>query len=195
MNTHIARMLATLVVVATLAACSDRNAAQRQGLLSDIQQTTAAYVAQNQLVIERRATLAELERSVALHQGELADLQRGMNAYVGDHKLAVAAIVAGVAGSAVAVDPNNEFTSDQKTSAGVVALIAAAYALSNADEVTAVADRLLQADHAIKALRRQIDESATSREACARQLASDEGDLQTIESKRQQYRVALGALG
>jgi len=172
----------------------DPNAARKQGLVSDIQQSITSYESQSQVVNERRAAVSDLDRVITARRNAYDELKQATVAYIAEHKMAVAAIAAGVAGTEIVSDPNNEFTSDQRLGAGIVAIIAAAYALDNAEEIVQVADRLSQANQASKSLRGQLDAAVMSRGALVDQLAAAEGELQAIATKRQQLRASLDAL-
>ncbi len=89
--------------------------------------------------------------------------------------MAVAALAVGIGGTAV--DSANEFSSDARAIGAVTALLAAAFAYENADDVAEVADRLFQADRYVKELKGRIAETRSARDAEARGLLANQNAL------------------
>ena len=101
--------------------------------------------------------LVDFSRRKFQLESELTDYERKVEAYLMNHKMAVASIVAGFGGSAVAMDTSNEFTTEMKEVAAIVGVIGAVYALFNMDEIIEVGDVLMQADTNVKNIERAID--------------------------------------
>lgn len=115
--------------------------------LGDTKQRTAEVERQAQLAridgIERQISI--LRQSITATQAEKAAFSSRMKDYAMDHKLAIAAMGVTVAGAGVALSDGDQFNDDQKTVAGISALVAGLYAISNHEECLEVADRMAKA--------------------------------------------------
>jgi hypothetical protein len=107
--------------------------------------------------------LAVLRQSLATTVAEKDDYTTKVKDYAMDHKAAIAALGITVGGAAVAADQSDRFTDDQKKVAGVGAVVAGLYALSNHEECAEVANQMAKAvtiqsdyDQRINTARQQI---------------------------------------
>jgi chromosome segregation ATPase len=167
-----------LTIVSTTTSCAgnkrDTEPTDPETIVDQPTPTPSSTAAEDELAAQRRALQAELEgyqlqrNSVvseinALKQhfagyytekqhleSELEDYRRKVKAYLMDHKMAVAAIVLGVAGTDVAIDKDNEFSEEAEEYAAIGATIAVIYALANMEEVSKVFDVINQADSYVK---------------------------------------------
>ena len=104
-------------------------------------------------------------------------------------------IVVGGTGLGVALNEGNTFTPDEEFLGGVVAFIAAAYALANAEEVAQVADQLIQADAHFKRLDSQLAGMHEQLQNERIQLQQEEQQLAALNQRSDQIRLQLAALG
>ena len=113
-----------------------------------------------------RQTLAQVEAEKASYQTKVKD-------YAMDHKMAILAIGGTVAGTAIALDTENNFTEDQKTLAGWTAAVLAAYALFNHEEIIEVTDRMTKAAAMIADYDNRIAETRKQLSSLESQLARE----------------------
>ena len=183
-----------LLCLLTMTACIDPNVERKQLLRSDLQQVDNDSTRLSQTVSNRKNTVGYLEQQVLSHRSDLSDYKGRVEAYMMNHKMALTAIAMGIGGGIVAIDPNNEFSSDVKTVAGFTTLLAAGWALNNSDEIAEVADTLNQADSHVKSLERQILELSSQLASESQQLSREEQTLHILQVKREQIREELEAL-
>ena len=156
-----------------MGACED---SQKQILRSQMNDLDIQRKPLSEEIAGRKSKIASLEQRLYEQQANLKGYEGKVEAYMMNHKMAVAAILAGVGGTSVALDENNEFSDDAKKLGTVVAAIAAVYAIANAEEVLEVGDYLVQADEYVKNLKSQIKTTQTN-------LGSEKGQLQQEEQK------------
>jgi hypothetical protein len=133
--------------------------------VKDAKLRTAEFAKQRQIakIAGLEGQLSTLRRSLAAAEAEKAAHATRVKAYAMDHKMAIAALGITVAGAGVALEDNGNFTEDQKTVAGVSAVVAGLYVLANGEECAEVTDRMakaatMQSDYEtrIKALRGKV---------------------------------------
>jgi hypothetical protein len=107
--------------------------------------------------LERQA--ATVRQTLAVVEAEKASYQTKVKDYAMDHKMAILAIGGTVAGTAIALDKENNFTEDQKTVAGWTAAVLATYALFNHEEIIEVTDRMTKAAAMISDYDKRIAEA------------------------------------
>lgn len=142
---------------------------------------------QRTVEIEKQTTLARIQglerqlsisrQSLAVIEAEKAAYQAKVKDYAMDHKLAILAIGGTVAGTAIALDKGDTFTSDQKTIAGWTAAAAATYALFNHEEILEVTDRMTKAATMITDFDGRINQTRQQ--------------ISTLESQLEQARKGL----
>lgn len=136
---------------------------------------------QRTVEIERQTTLSRIEglerqlstlrQSLGVVEAEKAAYQAKVKDYAMDHKLAILAIGGTVAGTAIALDKGDTFTSDQKTLAGWTAAAAATYALFNHEEIIEVTDRMTKAATMIADFDSRIEQTRQQLSTLESQLA------------------------
>jgi hypothetical protein len=164
-----------------------RKEAERQALLSQISDVEIERRLLSENVAGRKSKILSAEQRLESLRSELTSYEGKVEAYMMDHKLAVAAIAAGLGGAAVALDPNNEFCKEAKELGALFAVLAAAYAIANHEEIIQVADQLMQADARVKNFKRQIQETQMS-------LDSERGPLQQEEKKLQSLTMRVAEM-
>jgi peptidoglycan hydrolase CwlO-like protein len=177
-----------------LASACDPNSARRHALEANIQSLTAEFVSTTQSVVNDRAAAGATQLRVSQLEAELDDFQRRVRSYMMNHKMAVAAIAAGLVGGGVALESGNAFSQDIKNAGGVIAAIAALYALNNAGEVTEVLDQIMQANAHVNDLKAQIDESSAARDEATTTLVHSEQRLQEVTKRLEAARAELAEL-
>jgi septal ring factor EnvC (AmiA/AmiB activator) len=194
MNTIVRVVSGIGVTLLFLAACGDGNAAKRQILMSQLQQSDGTLSMLTQTIAGRRSNVAQLEQRLSGQRSELAQFRGRVKAFMLNHKMAIAAITAGVGGAGVALNPRNEFSKDAEAIGGMVAVVAAIYALANAEEIAQVADALFQADAHFKTLQGHID--STNLQLREELFALQEEEKQHTELNQQSadLRLQLAAL-
>jgi hypothetical protein len=188
-NTSIALLIA--LSICALSACDNseqraRERAQEMALLVkqqklleikglDLERSQAAAQ-----VSARMEQVNVLNRRLDEQVAERQRFRDAVQAFIMDHKMATTALALGVGGAGVALDPSNTFTQDAKNMAGITALIAAAYALANYDEVKHVGDQLLQAGVRDNTMQSAIDATSNELNAARMALVSEDARLQEL---------------
>ena len=134
----------------------DPFAAERQALTSELDLASSRLTLATQDVESARSDVTFLSNRIRNKEAALTDYQTDVERYLMNHKMAVAAIIAGAGGSAVAIDRNNEFSDEARTMGGVAAAIALFWAMDNMGEVIEVADTLAQADRNFKEMENEL---------------------------------------
>lgn len=183
-----------LSVMFLLASCADPNAAKKQMLLSEIQQIQSNYSLLSQNVLARQQKIAFLSQKLTEQRTELAEYESRVKAYLLNHKMAVAALALGLGGTAVAYDPNNEFSDDAQQIAGIGAILAGLYAINNFSEVAEVADQIAQADSHVKSLTSQIAASEKQISIESEPLAQQQQSLALFQQQYDQRNSELARL-
>ena len=178
------RLLPLLVLGALVTGCVGPRASQLNDLESERSVATARVAALETTVAAWEARLEDYRDRIRRHESATM-------AYMLNHKLAVAAIVAGVGGAEVALDPDNAFTNDAKIVGGVVALLAAAWAGANMPEVLEVSDALVQADSQYKQLQAAASDVERRWQAQNADLLSARGKLEGVNARIAQLRAAI----
>jgi peptidoglycan hydrolase CwlO-like protein len=181
-NAH--RLLPLLVLGALITGCVSPRASELNTLESERSVATARVAALEATVAASTARLEDYRDRIRRHESATM-------AYMLNHKLAVAAVVAGVGGAEVALDPDNAFTSDAQVVGGVVALLAAAWAVGNMPEVLEVADALAQADSHYKQLQAAASDVERRWQAQNADLLSARGQLEGVNARIAQLRAAV----
>jgi septal ring factor EnvC (AmiA/AmiB activator) len=186
------------VAMVIVGACSDgrtdAQATQRQVLASRLQENDGSRNLLVRTIEGRRSQVAYLEGQVARQRNEMTHYRGQVEAYMMDHKMAIAALVVGGAGIGVALNDGNTFTPDEEFVGGVVAFIAAAYALANAQEVMQVADVLVQADTHFRRLESQLGDLQHQLQNERTQLQLEEQQLAALNQQSDHLRTQLAAL-
>jgi septal ring factor EnvC (AmiA/AmiB activator) len=177
-----------------IASCSDPNEARRQFLLTELQQLEHNYSLIAQEMASKQQQVSFLQQKLQQQRSELADYNRQVEAYISNHKMAVAALAAGVGGAAVAYDPNNEFSDDVQAVAGLVGLVAGIWALNNMEEVSQVADQLMQADRYVKSLEAQIESTQSELNSTSEPIAQLQNSLNSMQTTYNARKTELESL-
>jgi hypothetical protein len=125
--------------------------------------------------LERQA--ATVRQTLAVVQAEKASYETKVKDYAMDHKMAILAIGGTVAGTAIALDKEHNFTEDQKTVAGWTAAVLATYALFNHEEIIEVTDRMTKAAAMISGYDKRIAEARQELSSLESQLAEEKKAL------------------
>jgi len=188
------RIALFFLVVAAIAACSDPNAEKRQYLLTEMQQLENRYSLVSQELTNKQQRINFLQQKLQEQRAELADYNRRVEAYIMDHKMAVAALAVGIGGAAVAYDPNNEFSDDVQGVAGLVGVVAGLWALGNMEEISQVADQLMQASHYVESLEAQIKSNQTELNNASEPIATLQSSLNSIQATYESHKAELESL-
>ena len=183
-----------LITFFAAVSCSDPNEAKRQYLSAEIERIGKNYQLAAQELPSKQQRVNFLQEKLQEQNAELADYNRKFNAYIMDHKMAVAAIAAGVGGTAIAYDPNNEFSDEVQVVSGIVGLFAVAWALGNMEEVAQVADQLAQADQYVKSLKAQIESNQIELTNLSDGINKIKVNLESIQAEYDLRNAELAAL-
>ncbi|MBL8331041.1 MAG: hypothetical protein JNJ71_19545 [Rubrivivax sp.] len=192
----------TLTVLAaaslTIIGCTDPRVAEREAqraqLSSQLVEADAGYLLAVQAVAGHQQRLEGLQQSAADIDGRRRELDRNVEAFMLNHKMAVAALVAGVAGGQVAFDSNGSYSAEARDVAAVVGLLAVGWALFNMDEVMHVASELAKADSFSTQLRREQESLAQALAAERQLLAQAQAQLAQSGQRVQGIRTSLASL-
>jgi len=146
-----------------------------------------------QTVVQQQAGVEALNQRLNVQAAELSEYKSKIQGYMMDHKMVVVALAAGVAGAGVALDSNNSFSEDAKNVGGVIAAVAAIYALANLDEVSDVVNNLNQADAHVRTLdagmaqtRSQIQQQQLSLQSSNNRLAEIIQQVENLQARLNQ---------
>ena len=184
-------LVGTLLVISS---CSDPNEARRQFLLTEMQQLEHNYSLLAQDMASKQQQVSFLQQKLQQQRFELSDYNRQVEAYILNHKMAVAALAAGAGGAAVAYDPNNEFSDDVQGVAGIVGIVAGFYALANLEEVSQVADQLMQASRYVKQLEAQIESTQNELNMASEPISRLQSSLNSIQTAYNVHKEELESL-
>ena len=186
-------LFGVLMVVAAIS-CSDPNAARKQFLITEMQQLENNRSLVSQELSAKQQRVNYLQQKLQEQRSELADYNRRVEAYILNHKMAVAALAVGLGGAAVAYDPNNEFSDDVQGVAALVGIIAGVYALNNMQEISEVADQLMQADRYVKSLEAQIELTQADLNSASEPIATLQSSLNSMQATYESRKAELASL-
>lgn len=136
----------------------------------------------------------QLTGDIAQTKEALADYENEVRAYLKEHPEAVACILAGVGGVAVATDEDSEVTDEARSVATGVAVVAAIYALAHAEEVSEVGQVMVEADTKIKRLKGEIQSQQNTLSALNDELGEIKDQLRQTESAIRQRKAGTSNL-
>lgn len=160
-----------------------------QAAFSRLQQLDDSRRQLSESVAGRRKNIALLQQQAYNHESTLRKYKADVQRYMMRHKMAVASIASAAGGGAIALDSDNEFSDDAQKVAGIVGAFGALYAIANFDEVSEVADQMVQADSHVKSLEQQIKATMQKIVAEKRSLDSSNAHLQKVEQQLEQVRT------
>ena len=163
-------------------------------LTADLNDHSARLAQYETVLAQQKAKLNAAEQRKYQLESELGDYQRQIEAYLMNHKMAVASIVAGFGGSAVAMDTSNRFSGEMKDVAAVVGVIGALYALVNMEEIIEVGDVLMQADHNVTNLETAIERTENELRHATKAVRLSEVQLRTQRLKMSALRSEMATL-
>ena len=148
-------IIAFLLVLA-LSGCFDANKAEREALRLEMKQVEISIGLANGQISNVRSEIAQIEKDFSIKSEELSHHEQKVRQYMNKHKMAVGAIMAGVGGTAVAIDPDSEYSEDFENIGATVAAAAAMWALFNLDEVFQVADVINTAENKTNSMQSEL---------------------------------------
>ncbi len=172
----------------------DPNEIRKRIVLSQMQDLEIERNTLSETVNGRRSKVATLEEKLYKLRASLEEYKGEIKAYMMNHMLAIASIAAGLGGGAVALDPDNEFTTEARQIGGVVSGLGALYAAVNYEETIEVADKLIQADVRVKDFKKQILEIQEKLDFESKQLISDEENIKTLTDQIAEFRSEISSL-
>jgi len=188
------RLLPIFLFAIVLAGCQDPNAVERQLLISELQEVERRHALASQQISERRSATHRSETRLKALRSELADYEGRVQAFMMNHKMAIAALTAGTGGTAVALDPTNEFSDEARQVGGIVGAIGAFYCLSNFEECSHVGDQLTQASAQVDQYNSLISSAETDFNRDRQLLATVEEELQALTEEGRSLRMQLRAM-
>jgi peptidoglycan hydrolase CwlO-like protein len=181
---HIVRSLVSVSsILLLLLSTTGCNLSQKFQLQSQIDDLNGEKQKLLTTAAEQQAQVAALSQQLDVQSAEMDEYKAQVHSYMLGHVMAVAAIVAGVAGTGVALDSNNEFSDDAKGVGAVIAIAAGLWALGNMAEVNEVLQTLNNADAHMRTLQTKF---AQTQSAIAQQRDLVQNTRQRISDLSQQ---------
>jgi peptidoglycan hydrolase CwlO-like protein len=168
------RALGACAVLLLLAGCESAEKTQARSQLSDLNGQRQSL---QQTIVSEQSEVRDLQQQLKDQDAQLAEYQTQVEGYMLDHKMALTAIVAGVAGAGVALDSSNAFSEDAKNMGGVVTFVAALWALGNLDEISDVVKTLNEADAHVRTLRAGMERTRSAIEGRHADLVAKQSQL------------------
>ncbi len=178
-NTRIAKALAALLLACVLTGLTGCRAAEdpRKAQLQTHLNALRAETAEAQEAVNRQGDLLQsLEQRLRAGQQELAEYNSSVDAYMLQHKMAVAALVAGVAGAVPWLEEDGKFSQDAKELGAALTMLAALWAVTHMDEVSEVLGTLNEADVHARNLQAAIDQTAEA-------VSQQQGNLRQAQAR------------
>lgn len=185
--------LSSLLLAAfALAGCGEPpESPQHRALVSELRNADATVERLGAAVAVRAIRLASLQQQLDGERNRRAHFEQALRAYMLDNKLAVAAIALGLGGAGVALSDDSRISDEARAVGGVAGVLAAAYAIANADEVLAVFNELTKADSMLRAMQQREQELLASLSAEDGARVDDENRLTQANGRAAQLRTAL----
>jgi predicted nucleic acid-binding Zn-ribbon protein len=168
--------------------CKDPHRVDLQSRLDSLNNQSSST---SQQISDQQSSLVALQQRLSSERTALNDYNAGVQNYMLQHKLAVAAIVAGVAGTVPWIDDNNKYSQDAKEIGIAMTAIALIWASQNMDEVSEVLGNLTEADAHRKSAQTEIDQTSA---AIQQQQASLQGLQNQMSHLSQEINSVKGEL-
>jgi peptidoglycan hydrolase CwlO-like protein len=152
-------VLGTCAVLLLLAGCES---AEKKQARSQLDEWNGQRQSLRQTIASEQGEVRDLRQQWNVQDAQLKEYQARVEGYMLDHKMAVTAIVAGVAGAGVALDSSNAFSEDAKNIGGLVTFVAAVWALGNMDEISDVVKTLNEADAHVRTLKAAMERTRSA---------------------------------
>lgn len=136
-------------------------------------------------------TVSGLKAQEQKYLQAIEEEQIAAKAYMMNHKLAVAALVAGVGGVAMAVDNGSTLDQQSREIAGLVGAFAVIWAIANHEEVLAVADKVTQSASHLKDLEAAAARAQQERQAAQNAWQSAREAVDAAEAKLRSLQTSL----
>ena len=150
---------ACCMVIASTGCTPDTRRTQLQSQLDNL---TGECNRARQAVTDQQSMLVSLNQRLTQERSQLQEYNAGVQGYMMQHKMAVAALVAGVAGTVPWINDNGTYSEDAKEIGAAITAIAVIWALSNMDEVSEVLSTLNQADAHVRSLEAEIGQTSSA---------------------------------
>ena len=154
------RVFALLLLLSSwgifLTGCRDPHRVELESRLDALNNQSSST---SQKLSDEQSSLVSLQQRLGSQRTALNDYNASVQNYMLQHKMAVAAIVAGVAGAVPWMDENNKYSQDAKELGFAVTAIALIWASQNMNEVSEVLGNLNEADAHRKGAQAEIDQT------------------------------------
>jgi len=161
-NPYPASILLLLVCMVLPTTGCQSNDQQKVELQSQLDSLSSQCTSVRQAVADQQSTLEALNQRLNQERAQLQEYNAGVQSYMLQHKMAVAALLAGVAGTVPWMNGNDTYSEDAKEVGAAITAIAVIWAISNMDEVSEVLSTLNQADAHVHSLQAQIDQTSSA---------------------------------
>lgn len=186
--------VAVAAILVTSSGCAPTESAQHRALVSELSEVDAAIQRSSEAVSARNARIAALQQQLDGEQARRARYNQSLQSYMLNNKLAVAAIGLGLAGTSAALSDDGSVSQEGRAVGAGVGLLAAAYAIANADEVMSVFNELVKADAAMRAMKRNEQELTDTIAVEGAALEREKARLADIRARAEQVRSALATV-
>ncbi len=152
--------IALSLLLALASGCLTGCDARRTQLQSQIETLTNQSSSISQQISNQQSSLVALQQRLSSERTALDDYNASVQNYMLQHKMAVAAIVAGVAGTVPWLEGDGKYSQDAKELGLALTVVAIFWASQNMAEVSEVLGNLTEADEHRKSAQAEIDQTS-----------------------------------